>query len=439
NCGTGAFLNSKNSRWQGQDNPFASLPKFADLMRVKAGYQTYKSRKTFAFNNSRQNDAMKRLGKIGYERYGLYVGSATSKQERRQRHEEVVKNSRREMQWVLKANEPWFFVFGSINVHRPYVADSGMDLWDINPDSLKGLIPPHLPDVHDVRRDFSDYLGEVMALDLMLGAMLDELEKAGQLDNTLVILSGDHGIPGVPRGKTNCYDLATRVSLMARLPRTIPAERKVDDFISVMDVGPTLLDFAGVTGLESFDGRSFLSQLKSDRSGWIDPSRDSVFIGRERHYHTARDGNIPYPMRAIRTKDHLYIRNFKPDRWPMGNPYDAADIDERDQLYAMGLQTAPAYKDLDGSLTKAFMLSRRDAEDDDSQKWLLTMHHRPSEELYDLRNDSHQLQNLADASEYAQTLLTLRERVDTVMKESNDPRLNDRFDYLPWSDPGLKR
>ena len=439
NCGTGAFLNTQNSRWKGQQNPFVSLPKFADLLRDQGGYHVRKSRKTFAFSDSPKTTAMKQFGKVGYERYGLYVGEAQTEQERRRRHEEVAENSRREMQLMLQADKPWFFVFGSINVHRPYVPDSGKNLWNIDPDSLKGLIPPFLPDVHDVRRDFSDYLGEVMALDLMLGAMLDELEHAGQLDNTLILLSGDHGIPGVPRGKTNCYDLATRVSLMARLPGTIPANRRVDDFVSVMDVGPTLLDLAGIPGLPQFDGQSFLKQLKSEQSGWIDPSRDSVMIGRERHFHTARDGNIPYPMRAIRTKKHLYIRNFKPDRWPMGNPYEAANIDDSDQLYAMGLKTTPAYKDLDGSLTKAFMLSRRDAGKADAYRWSLTMHHRPLEELYDLHSDPHQLNNLAKAPEHAEVLKSLRERVDAVMKESNDPRLEDRFDYPPWSEPGLSR
>ena len=72
--------------------------------------------------------------------------------------------------------QPFFFVFGSINVHRPYTPDSGKEVWGIEPDSLKGLIPKFLPDARDVRRDFSDYLGEVLALDLMLGVMLEELE-----------------------------------------------------------------------------------------------------------------------------------------------------------------------------------------------------------------------------------------------------------------------
>ena len=91
------------------------------------------------------------------------------------------------------------------------------------------------------------------------------------------------------------------------------------------------------------------------------------------------------------------------------------------------------------SWSKAFMLSRRDAGDDDAQRWSLTMHHRPPEELYDVHSDPHQLNNLAEAPEHAEVLKSLRERVDAVMKESNDPRLEDRFDYPPWSEPGLSR
>ena len=100
------------------------------------------------------------------------------------------------------------------------------------------MIPKFLPDVDDIRRDFSDYLGEIEALDAMLGVMLTELEASGQLDNTIIVLSGDHGIPGVPRGKTNCYDLAIRAPLMIRYPKLIAPQRAVDDFVSVMDIGP---------------------------------------------------------------------------------------------------------------------------------------------------------------------------------------------------------
>merc|ERR1739848_930842 len=114
------------------------------------------------------------------------------------------------------------------------------------------------------------------------------------------------------------------------------------------------------------DGRSFLQQLTSKERGWIDPERDSVIIGRELHFHNARPGNMPYPMRAVRTKDYLYIRNFKPERWPMGDPFEAAELTRADDLYKMGLSTKPAYRDLDGSLTKAWLMSQHEKTDDNA-------------------------------------------------------------------------
>ncbi|MEC7598095.1 MAG: sulfatase-like hydrolase/transferase, partial [Planctomycetota bacterium] len=205
NCGSGAFLNGKASNWKGYNNPMQSLPKFGDLIR-ESGYYAQKSRKTFAFSPSPRPKSVRSLKKVRYERYGLYVGEAKTRPERESRHDEIVENCRQEIRQMLAGrseDQPFFFVFGSINAHRPYTPDSGRNLWGIEPDALKGLLPKFLPDSNDVRRDFSDYLGEVLALDLMLGSMLQELESAGELDNTVVILSGDHGVPGIPRGKTN--------------------------------------------------------------------------------------------------------------------------------------------------------------------------------------------------------------------------------------------
>jgi len=438
NCGTGAFLNRKDSDWKGHNNAFNSLPKFVDVLRDSGNYFVQRSGKTFAFQASKPTAAMKAFGPVEYERYGLYVGAAKTKEERKARHRDIVENSRREIQKILKGpkDQPWFFVYGSINVHRPYVPDSGMKLWGIDPDSLKGRIPRYLPDVEDVRRDFSDYLGEVLALDLKLGVMIEELEKAGELDNTLIMLSGDHGIPGVPRGKTNCYDLGTRVPMLVRWPDKIPAGRRVRDFISVMDVGPTLLEAAGVSDPPKMDGRSFYPQLLSQKSGVVDPERNRVVIGRERHVSHSRPGNIPYPMRAIRTAEFLYIKNFKPERWPMGDPFDAADLANPKALYEMGLSTYPAYKDLDGSLTKAYLMSKRDAEENDRFK--LVMEHRPAEELYRLDGDPDHLKNLAKDPELQSVLEGFRNDVEQVMQETKDPRLEDRFDYRPWCAPGLK-
>ena len=439
NCGSGAFLNGKASNWEGYDNPFQSLPKFVDRLRDDE-YYVRKSLKTFAFTPSPQGRGARKLPKEDYQRYGLFVSEATNEAERLKRHEQVLAHPRSEMQRVLAGcpkGKPFFFVYGSINVHRPYTPDSGNRLWNIDPDRLKGLIPHFLPDVEDVRRDFSDYLGEIQALDAMLGVMLEELEASGELDNTIIILSGDHGIPGVPRGKTNCYDLGIRAPLMVRYPKLIAKGRQVDDFVSVMDIGPTLLELALSENareqygfIPEMDGRSFLPQLVSPASGWIDPQRDHVIVGRELHVHSAREGNLPYPMRAIRTPDFLYIRNFKPDRWPMGDPRYLSGENEPtyEQLHKNTLATM---SDLDASLTKAWLVTHRD-NPDVQVLFDLTMSLRPGEELYDLRRDPHQLKNLADDESYAATKTDLSKQLMTVLRATDDPRLKDAFDRLPY-------
>jgi uncharacterized sulfatase len=133
-----------------------------------------------------------------------------------------------------------------------------------------------------VREDLADYFGEVLAFDAALGLLLDRLEAIGELDNTIVVVSGDHGAPGFPHGKCNLYDFGSAVPLAIRRGAA-PGGRVLDDLVSLTDLAPTFLEAAGLTPPQVMTGRSLISLLKSERSGIIDPSRDAVFIGRERH------------------------------------------------------------------------------------------------------------------------------------------------------------
>lgn len=434
NCGSGAFLNGAASNWSGRENPFATMVKFPDLLR-ESGYHARRSLKTIAFTPSAPGPGEKGVPEVEYQRYGLYVSGAQDDADRDRRRAETLLHPRYEMRRVLKGrapSQPFFFIYGTINVHRPYRADSGERLWGIRPEALQGRIPQFLPDVPDVRRDFADYLGEVQAADAMLGAMIEELEAAGELDRTIVIVTGDNGMPGVPRGKTNCYDLAVRAPLMVRWPEKIQAGRRVEDFVSVMDIGPTLLELAGLPVPAAMNGRSFARQLMSPASGWIDRARDWVIVGRELHFPFARESNLPYPMRAIRTKDHLYIRNFKPDRWPSGAPYKIEDLalaEDYDRL-AEG-----PYRDLDSSLTKAWLLTHR-AEAVAGRCVELTLGKRPAEEFYAINDDPDSLRNLANDASSAEAKKLLADRLMSVLEQTHDPRLTDAFDRLPYVDPG---
>jgi len=114
--------------------------------------------------------------------------------------------------------KPFCYWWGPTNTHRKWVRGSGKELWGLEPDDLKGRLPAFLPDVHEIREDVCDYLGECQAFDAGLGVVLDRLEEIGELDNTLIVVSGDHGIPGMPRGKCNLYDIGSEVALAAHGP-----------------------------------------------------------------------------------------------------------------------------------------------------------------------------------------------------------------------------
>ena len=248
------------------------------------------------------------------------------------------------------------------------------------------------------------------------------------MSNLVHILSGDNGIPGIPRGKTNCYDLSARAPLLIRWPQSIKAGRYVEDFVSLVDVAPTLLEVAGLPIPTEMQGRSFYAQLQSRESGWVDRQRDWVVIGRERHVDAARSGNLPYPMRAIRTKDYLYIRNFKPDRWPVGDP------DNIDQYGGWNDQVRHArgpYRDIDESLTKAWLINNRNLPQAASVIEM-TLNRRPAEELYALASDPEQLTNIAADPNANAIKAQLSAKLMGILESSQDPRLVDAFDQLPY-------
>ena len=253
-----------------------------------------------------------------------------------------------------KPGQPFCYWFGPTLTHRAYEKGSGQALWGINPDSLKGRLPKFMPDVPEVRADYADYMGEIQAWDAGIGVLLRKLEEIGELDNTLVVISGDHGMPGVPGGKCNLYDFGVGVALVVRGPG-VQAGRVVDDFVNLMDIAPTFLEAGGVKPPPTMIAHSFLDVLRSGKSGQVDPSRTWVVTGRERHVAGAREDNLPYPHRALRTPEFLYVRNFAPDRWPMGSPKFESQGD-LPEARALEKSTYTAFADMDASPTKAWLV-----------------------------------------------------------------------------------
>lgn len=325
-----------------------------------------------------------------------------------------------------KAGQPFCFWYGGTEPHRPYEKGSARRA-GIMPEDV--YVPPCLPDTEEVRGDIADYCYEVEWFDTHLGRMLEMLEKAGELDNTLVAVTGDNGLP-FPRCKSNIYDTGTHVPLAVSWPARMKGGRTLEEFISLSDLAPTFLEAAGVAAPPVMTGRSFLDLL----SGRPRFKRDFVLVGKERHVQSQPEGTGGYPMRGIRTRDFLYIRNYKPDRYPGG--CDVINTSRTDTFVGPEMKT---YRDVDDGPAKEYVVTHRD-NPAVKRFFDLAFARRPAEELYDLRKDPGQITNVAGKADYSGIQSKLSGRLRTVLKESGDPRElgnGDLFDgYMPARDTG---
>lgn len=315
-------------------------------------------------------------------------------------------------------DKPWVFWLGTSDPHRPFAkgsgAKSGMDLAKIK---LFG----HFPDTPEVRGDVADYYFEVQRFDRLVGQAIAALEAAGQLDNTIIVMSGDHGMP-FPRCKSNNYDCGARVPLAIRWPKGIKAGTVVKDFVSMVDLAPTYYEAAGIPIPKDVTGRSLLPLLAGKGGG----DRSFVLHGKERHCPGQEAPDMGgYPTRAIRTRDFLYLHNFRPDRWPAGTPN-----------YAKAAIANAWLADCDNGPTKTYMVDNRDKDAHHRKLYDLSFGKRPADELYDLEKDPEQLVNVAADPAYAKAVKEMKDRLFAELKRTGDPRVIgegpdfDSFKYL---------
>jgi arylsulfatase A-like enzyme len=330
--------------------------------------------------------------------------------------------------------QPFCYWFGSSHPHRSYPAGIG-ERSGVDPSKI--VVPPYLPDSETTRSDICDYFHESQEFDSQCAAIIKSLEATGELDNTLIVMSGDNGWP-FPRCKATCYDTGTHQPLAIRWGARVQGGRAVDDFVSLSDLAPTFLEAAGQSVPATMTARSLLPILLSNKSGQVDPTRDHTLTGMERHVTRGRsDGaekNVGYPMRTLITKDFHYVRNFKPDRWPAGDPPTAL-LPATEKIAA---DTYAAFPDCDAGPTKAFVVSHRD-EMGVKPFYERAFGKRPARELYDLRKDPYELKNIAEDPAYAGVVKELEARLLAELKATGDPRAmggGDEFDRYPAARPG---
>ncbi len=314
-------------------------------------------------------------------------------------------------------NKPFCFWLGASDPHRPYKegtgVQNGMDIQKIQ-------LFECFPDNPVIRSDVADYYWEVQRFDSDVARAIVLLEKAGELENTIIVMTGDNGMP-FPRCKANLYDSGSRVPLAIRWGAGIRKPgRKIEDFVSLCDLAPTFLEAAGMEIPNVMTGQSLVELLKSQKEGFVEKDKRSfVLHGKERHVPCQEEDLQGYPSRAIRNHEYLYIRNFKPDLWPSGTP---------DYLHAE--MPGCWLGDCDNSPTKSYIVNNKDKDDNHRQFWELSFGKRTEEELYDCINDPGQLNNLAGDPSVTEIRQFLAGLLMEQLELTGDPRANSQGEKL---------
>jgi arylsulfatase A-like enzyme len=325
------------------------------------------------------------------------------------------------------ADAPFCFWYGGHEPHRGYEFDSGRNKGGKRLDQIDH-VPRPWPDNDTVRTDLLDYAFEIEHFDTHLQRMLAQLEQHKLLDNTLVVVTADNGMP-FPHVKGQAYEYSNHLPLAMMWKQGIRNPgRKVDDFVSFIDFAATFLELAGVdaaqAGMQPITGRSLTEIFRSTKAGHLITERDHVLIGKERH-DVGRPNDVGYPIRGIVKDGFLYLCNFEPERWPGGDP-------------------VTGYLNVDGSPTKTECLqarrnpATRTAGKPETQRyWTWSFGKRPAEELYCIDKDPDCLDNLAGRSEFEQRQAALKEQLFNELRAQGDPRMLGQghvFDEYPYAD-----
>jgi len=283
----------------------------------------------------------------------------------------------------------------------------GVEEVEYNPKEV--IVPPFLPDSPACRAELAQYYQSVSRVDQGLGRLVELLKAAGKYENTLIIFTSDHGI-AFPGGKTTVYEPGLKVPMVVKLPQPREADEtasqadKRDErsaavvshaMVSHVDLTPTLLDAAGALPKESkLHGRSWLKAIQQETAdGWDDIQAS----------HTFHEITMYYPMRVVRGRQYKLIWNIAA---PLPYPF-ASDLWE-----------APTWQE-------AF---RRGPDTLYGKRTVKDYIHRPTFELYDIKNDPDETHNLAGDEAYAQTLVELKGELKAFQKRTEDPWLL-KWDY----------
>jgi N-sulfoglucosamine sulfohydrolase len=322
-----------------------------------------------------------------------------------------------------EANKPFFLMLNSQDPHRPFPGSEQEEIFKARdattPQPQYGggfpevdhpyspsdiVVPPFLPDLPLVRQEVAQYYTAVRRTDETTASALRALDESGLRDRTLVIWLSDNGC-ALPFAKANVWLDSTRTPLIVRWPGVVkPATIDDRHFVGGIDIGPTILEAAGLPNLKGAEGRSFLPILRGqDQSG-----RDYVFTQIDEV-----SSGASYPMRAVTDARYGYIFNA----WSDGRT--------EMRVEAMGGLTFPAMRA--AAATDPAIAAR-----------VKHFVYRTKEELYDYANDPHALRNLLNDGRHEALAAKYRDILLRHMKESSDPQ-TAAFEKLLASVPPAAR
>ena len=314
------------------------------------------------------------------------------------------------------AEKPFCFWYGSHEPHRAYEYRTGATKGEKKTTDVTE-VPTFWPDVDSVRNDMLDYALEIEYFDNHLDNMLKKLEEVGELENTIIIVTADNGMP-FPRIKGDIYEYSHHLPLAIMWGKGIKEPgRVVKDYVNFIDFAPTFLELANVkadqAGMQPITGKSLSDILFNKKEKYAD--RDFVLVGKERH-DVGRPDDQGYPIRGIIRDDMLYLQNFKTERWPKGNP-------------------ETGYLNTDGSPTKSYILNARRVKGV-VKWWQMNLGKRPAEELYNVEEDPFCMNNLANDEDFAELKTKLANEMKVKLTDQKDPRImgkGDVFDNYKYS------
>ncbi len=316
------------------------------------------------------------------------------------------------------AEVPFCFWFGCYEPHRVYEYGSGARCGGRSIEDIPH-VPAIWPDNEVVRNDLLDYGFELEHYDRHVGLMLADLERRGLLENTLVVVTSDNGMP-FPRVKGQEYETSNHLPLAMMWKNGIANPgRRVNQYVSFIDLAPTFLQLAGVDGsqhgMQPITGKSLTDILRDTPQ----EQRTHLLIGKERH-DAGRPDNQSYPFRGVLQDGWLYLRNFFPDRWPAGNP-------------------ETGYTECDGSPTKTEVLKTRTIPEQ-RHLWELCFGRRKSQELFHVEEDPDCLCDCIDDPAQTGRVAAMRDLMERSLREQGDPRVlgcGHILDAYPWHNPWL--